>query len=221
MRELYFYVEGQSEQGYLSKVLTPHLAGFNVHVRGAIRLKKPTYGSLRHHLGILLKQHRRPGVRFTTLFDLYALPSDFLGCDEALRIRHIPDQRARTIEEAWAADVNDPRFIPHVQLYEFETILLCEPEAFCYFYEDCDAQVAALRELVEKEGPPERINDRYETVPSRRIDGIFPGYVSAKTTAGVDIASCISLETVRCQCPHFHTWLSRLEALDQESLPGD
>jgi hypothetical protein len=26
---------------------------------------------------------------------------------------------------------------------------------------------------------------------------------------------------VRCQCPHFHAWLSRLEALDQETLPGD
>ncbi len=36
MTRLFFYVEGQTEQGYVTKVLTPHLAGFGVYVAGAI-----------------------------------------------------------------------------------------------------------------------------------------------------------------------------------------
>jgi hypothetical protein len=34
MIRLYFYVEGQTEQGYVKRVLTPHLAEFGVQVMG-------------------------------------------------------------------------------------------------------------------------------------------------------------------------------------------
>ena len=37
MVRLYFYVEGQTEQEYVTRVLRPHLAGFSVHVMGAVR----------------------------------------------------------------------------------------------------------------------------------------------------------------------------------------
>ena len=33
MVRLYFYVEGQTEQGYVTRVLKPHLAGRGVQVR--------------------------------------------------------------------------------------------------------------------------------------------------------------------------------------------
>jgi hypothetical protein len=36
MVRLYFYVEGQTEQEYAARVLTPHLAGFGVQVMGAV-----------------------------------------------------------------------------------------------------------------------------------------------------------------------------------------
>jgi hypothetical protein len=225
MIRLYFYVEGQTEQGYVSRMLTPHLASFGVQVMGPVlaasgrrhgvvhRGGGRDYQPMRNDLGRLLKRDRGPDVRFTTMFDLYALYSDFPGREEADKLRHSPRDRVRKLEEAFAADVADPRFIPHIQLYEFETILLCNPDVFPLLYENCDRQVAQLRAMIEKDGPPEQINDGTATAPSKRIDALFPGYADAKTSTGVDLASCIPLATVRSQCPHFDEWLTKLEAL--------
>ncbi len=70
MIRLYFYVEGQTEQEYAKRVLTNHLAGFGVHVMGAVlaangrkhgqvwrgggRRYQPMCNDLRN----LLRQHR-------------------------------------------------------------------------------------------------------------------------------------------------------------------
>lgn len=134
MTRLFFYVEGQAEQGYVSKVLSPHLAQFGVQVMGPIlaasskrhgkihRGGGDRYGPMRRDLGNLLKLHGQPDVRFTTMFDLYALRQPWPGRDEAEKLRHLPRERARKLEEAFAADIGDSRLIPHLQLYEFETI---------------------------------------------------------------------------------------------------
>ncbi len=148
MVRLYFYVEGQTEQEYATRVLTPHLAGFGVQVMGAVlaasgrkhgqvsRGGGRRYQPMRKDLGNLLRQHKTADVRFTTMFDLYALHDGFPGWDEAEKQRHIPRERVLTLEKAFAADVGDHRFIPHIQLYEFETILLCEPGHFALVYEE-------------------------------------------------------------------------------------
>ena len=147
MVRLYFYVEGQTEQEYAARVLRPHLAAFGVQVMGAVRAASGRkhghvfrgggrrYQPMRNDLGNLLRQDARADARFTTMFDLYALHDGFPGWDEADKQRHIPRERVLTLESAFAADVSDRRFIPHIQLYEFETILLCEPGHFALVYE--------------------------------------------------------------------------------------
>ena len=147
MVRLYFYVEGQTEQEYVARVLMPHLAGFGVQVMGAVlaasgrkhrhvsRGGGRRYQPMRNDLGNLLRQDARADARFTTMFDLYALHDGFPGWDEAEKQRHIPRERVLTLERAFAANVGDHRFIPHIQLFEFETILLCEPGHFALVYE--------------------------------------------------------------------------------------
>ena len=227
MVRLFFYVEGQSEEAYVKLVLAPHLAKFGVNfdrsIRAASGKKRDDettprgggfkYKHMRKDLGLVLACHKQPEVRVSTMFDLYHLYAGFPGWDEAEKIKHIPSERVRKLEAAFAADVNDPRFIPHIQLYEFETILLCNPEMFRYHYESCDRQVNDLKEMVVRDGPPEQIDDGPHSAPSKRIDAIFHGYKKEKITAGVDIASLIPLELVRQKCPHFDEWLKSLEAL--------
>jgi hypothetical protein len=212
MIRLFFYVEGQTEQGCVAKVLRPHLANFGVLVEGAIRAPAGSYLRMRRDLGNHLKMHNQPDVRFTTMFDLYALRRPWPGLDDAEKLRHIPRERAEKLEEAFANDIADARLIPHIQLYEFETILLCDPEIFRLIHENCDTPVKQLHELVEKEGPPELINDNPNTAPSKRINKLFPGYADAKTSDGVELASCVDLAKVRELCPHFAEWLGQLEA---------
>jgi hypothetical protein len=120
MVRLYFYVEGQTEQAYVRRVLLPHLAGFGVQVMGAVlaasgrkhgqvsRGGGRRYQPMRNDLGNLLRQDAHDDVRFTTMFDLYALYSGFPGWDEAEKQRHIPRERVLTLEKAFGEDVGDP-----------------------------------------------------------------------------------------------------------------
>jgi hypothetical protein len=220
MIRLFFYVEGQTEQGYVISKLQAHLAPFGVYVQGPILAPTGSYAKMRRDLGNHLKKHNQPDVRFTTMFDLYALRTKWPGWDEAEKLRHLPHERTRKLEEAFAADVGDSRLIPHIQLHEFETILFCEPEWFGGLYENADAQVKELQEMVRRDGPPEQINDNPNTAPSKRIDRVFPGYAGAKTSTGVQVASCIDLAKVRGLCPHFGEWMSRLEKLAPPPGPG-
>jgi hypothetical protein len=225
MVRLYFYVEGQTEQEYVRRVLMPHLAGFNVHVMGAVLAASGRrhgqvargggrhYQPMRNDLGRLLRQDAARDVRFTTLFDLYALYRDFPGYDEAEKQRHIPAERVVTLEKAFAADVGDSRFVPHIQLHEFETILLCAPEHLALVYEKADAGIAALRAAVEAAKSPELVNDGEHTAPSKRIIAHFPAYDRQKTAVGAELADCVGIPTTRRLCAHFDRWLTALEAL--------
>ncbi|HEY7329057.1 MAG TPA: DUF4276 family protein [Gemmataceae bacterium] len=135
MVRLYFYVEGQTEQEYVARVLRPHLASFGVQVMGAVlaasgrrhghtsRGGGRRYQPMRRDLGNLLRQDAHADARFTTMFDLYRLHDGIPGWDEAEDQRQNPRERIVTLERAFAADVGDRRFIPHIQLHEFETII--------------------------------------------------------------------------------------------------
>ena len=115
MVRLYFYVEGQTEQGYVTRVLRPHLEGLGVQVMGAVlaasgrrhghisRGGGRRYEPMRRDLGNLLRQHKCADSRFTTMFDLYSLPSGFPSWDEAEKLRHIPHERVASLEKAFAA----------------------------------------------------------------------------------------------------------------------
>jgi hypothetical protein len=232
MVRLYFYVEGQTEQEYVGRVLKPHLAGFNVQVMGAVlaasgrrhghvsRGGGRRYQPMRNDLGRLLRQDGRADARFTSMFDLYALYDGFPGWDDAEKLRHLPRDRVLTLERAFAADVGDHRFIPHIQLYEFETILLCEPSHFALVYEDSRAGIAALQAAVAAARSPELVNDGETTAPSKRILSQFPQYSGQKTTVGAELAHCVGIDTTRSLCPHFDRWLKTLESLGSPSAEG-
>lgn len=128
-------------------------------------------------------------------------------------MRHDPFQRVEFLERAFAVDINDQRFIPYIQLHEYEAILFCEPSSLRYFYDHHEPQIAALQALADGHTSPERIDDGPQTAPSKRIIGQIPDYEDAKTAVGPEVAVLIGLETIRSKCPHFHGWLSRLEGL--------
>ena len=60
---------------------------------------------------------------------------------------------------------------------------------------------------------PEAINE--DNPPSKRLKVLFPGY--EKVVSGYVIADEIGLERIRAECPHFNTWISKLESLRSEN----
>ncbi len=154
----------------------------------------------------------RQNAWVTTLFDLYALPNDFPGYAEASVLLGGP--RAVALEAAFAADVANfsvnRNFIPHVQLYEFEALLLSDTRAFTIFYPDRAEGIAKLgAEVAGLE--PEEVNDGPLTAPSKRIIKYVPEYEGQKATAGPIVAMHIGLAHLRQRCPHFHAWITALE----------
>ena len=58
---------------------------------------------------------------------------------------------------------------------------------------------------------PEEINDSPETAPSKRVEDLVPGY--EKPLLGTLAVLEIGLPQIRVECPHFSSWLERLEVL--------
>lgn len=230
MARLYIFAEGQTEQTYGDTVLKDHLATFGVYVQGPILIahaKKKgrvhrgggrEYLPMRNDILRFLAQEKSNDTYFTTMIDLYAIHSDFPGLAEAEQVRHLPKQRVEQLEEAFANDINNRRFILNIQLHEFEAILFVEPTAFATFYSDCDTQVAALQAIAKAYDSPEAIDDGTQTAPSKRIIDQFPDYEGAKRTAGPQIAASIGLDAIRVKCSHFAAWLTRLETLGDEPV---
>ncbi len=87
------------------------------------------------------------------------------------------------------------------------------PDKILTYYDGCEKEVAELNKLVDEFGGPERVNDGENTAPSKRIIAKIPDYEKAKHTAGPLIAAAIGLTAIRDKCPHFSSWITKLEKL--------
>lgn len=225
MARLNMTVEGETEQAFADRLMKDHLANYNVFL-GKPRLTAHAKKKGQVHRGGLqkyevfkkdlcewLKQDRSPDVYFTTMVDLYGFPRDCPSYDETARIPD-PYQRVAALENALSKDIGDTRFIPYIQLHEFEALLLSDPNAFLFHYPETATQVENLKQLCARHhDSPERIDDGQQTAPSKQIGREIPRYLDEKTTAAPQIAKRIGIELMRRKCPHFDQWLRRLEGL--------
>lgn len=224
MRRLNVLAEGQTEEAFVNQVLAPHLAPFGVFAivrcvttrrdrhrhdivyRGGFR----EFAKAQRDLERWMAEDR--GAAFTTMFDLYALPRDFPGYEDAAQLRD-PYARVRHLEQALAARIGESRLIPYVQLHEFEALLFSDPEKFDWQYIEHAPAIARLVEISRQFDSPELIDDGERTAPSKRIIAEIPEYAFQKSTAGPVIASHIGIATMRACCPHFAEWITCLEGL--------
>ena len=226
MARLYLFAEGRTEQTFANTVLRPHLATHKVYMHGAVLIahahkKHRTHrGGGRNFLAMqkdihrFLKQEQGGDVFFTSMIDLYALHNGFPGAEEAEKFRADPYRRIGMLEGSWAEKTNDSRFIPHIQLHEYEAYLFVDVSVLSNYYPDRQQAIGRLHESGASFESPELIDDGSQTAPSKRIIAELPGYEKEKVTVGVQAAQAIGLPAIRGKCPHFCRWLKRLENLD-------
>ena len=84
MIRLHFVVEGQTEETFVNTLLCPHLGQFNVSADARRVEMSPgyrggltSYARAKRDLSRWMKQDQHSDARFTSMFDLYALPADF------------------------------------------------------------------------------------------------------------------------------------------------
>ncbi len=229
MARLYVFAEGQSEQTFADTVLKPHLAQFGVYMNKPVLIAHARrkgvvhrgggrkYFAMTNDIERFLKQDRAADAFFTTMIDLYALHSGFPGRDESDKLRNDPQKRVLALESAWANDMQDDRFIPFLQLHEFEAYLFTDITKFDLFYSNESTKIANLQGIAANFSTPELIDDGQETAPSKRIIAALPDYAGAKAVIGPQVGELIGLAAIRAKCPHFDQWLTRLECLGTRS----
>lgn len=229
VRRLIVAVEGQTEDNFVRRMLQPHLWDYGMAVSATIVGKAKAaakgnsgkaargggcYADWERDIRNCLKDNPAPDFRLTTLFDLYGLPDDFPE-----RARTTSDrsqaERCDRLQQAMASRIDDWRFIPYLQLHEFEALVIaCLPDLEALY--DAPDQLAGLARLQAEVASlePEEINDSKETAPSKRLLRQIPGY--RKQQDGPDAIELSDLDHVRSRCPRFNAWLTRLEGLSAE-----
>jgi len=89
------------------------------------------------------------------------------------------------LEEAFAEDIADRRFVPYIQLHEFEAYLFSDPTWFKYFYDHHEDRISALKAIADGYATPELIDDGKHSAPSKRIIAVLPDYEDAKAAVGL------------------------------------
>ncbi|MGE0684731.1 MAG: DUF4276 family protein [Candidatus Binatia bacterium] len=223
MIRLHMVVEGQTEETFVNMVLVEHLGQFNIVTdarcvetsrrRGQIyRGGVLDYRRVKKDLSLWMKEDQNEDAYFTTMLDVYALPEDSPGFADAQK-QSDPYSRVATLEKAFADDIEHRRFIPHLQLHEFEALLFCDLSKFDARFNEHADKIQSLAAECSQFTSPELIDDGKNSAPSKRIIREIPEYEGAKASAGPLIAQKIGLLTMRQKCRHFNDWLDKLETL--------
>ena len=74
-------------------------------------------------------------------------------------------------------DIGDRRFIPFIQLHEYEACLFTDVTQFKLFYPDSEMEIAALKKIADGVSTPELIDDGQHMPPR---SGSSASYLTTK-----------------------------------------
>ena len=189
--------------------LRPIVVGTPGHKGGRV-----TYQRVRNDVLRALKQDH--AAYCSTLFDFYGLGNDFPSLGQTMhdpasvKVDHLEKAILRDIVQRIPEFRPDARFIPYIQLHEFEGLLFSDPTvlAAAMFREDLAPKLHAIRNGFAS---PEEINDSPQTAPSKRIIGLNQAY--NKVISGSLAAEQMGIDVIKESCPRFRAWFERLAAL--------
>lgn len=217
MTRVHIICEGQTEAAFVQELLQPHFSSRSLFLMPSLIGKaggNVKFDRLRTDVRNRLLGDR--GSYCTTFFDFYRLHSSFPG-KAAAKAKTDPRDKAETVRVELVSKLKSEideapmrRFIPYVQMYEFEALLFSDPANFAKEIGKPELQ-SKLTEIRAEFATPEHINDHPHRVPGKRIEALFQEY--EKPIMGTLAALEISLAKIRKECLLFDAWLKRLEAL--------
>lgn len=110
------------------------------------------------------------------------------------------------MERCIKEDIADTRFIPYIQLHEFEALLFSSSKGFQTFFSP--EQQESIQTIIHTYDNPEEINTTPEGAPSKRLLTIKEDY--DKVLEGNLIALEIGLPEILEKCPRFKAWMDTL-----------
>jgi hypothetical protein len=218
MKRIIIICEGPTEQEFCKDVLQPH---FNVK---EIYLHYPTikksgggivaWNVLKKQIENHLAQDKEAIV--TTLIDYYGIHDkhEFPQWGDANKIVN-KNNRMTFLESSMGASLSDNinnRFIPYIQLHEFEGLLFNDIIIFNNNIPPQDfINKIELEQTIINNANPELINDTSQNAPSYRLARLIKGY--NKIVYGAILAESIGLTKIRSKSPRFNDWITKLESI--------
>lgn len=149
MKRLFIIVEGQSEQEFINTIIRPYLQSFNIYDVSAKLIKTSkdarggfvNYQHLKNDIIGLLKQSE--DIIVTSFVDFFKIPTNMPSYDLALS-KPLKINQVTTLEEAFQQNIEDPRFIPYIQLHEFEALLFSSNKGFDALFDENDHLIFKL-----------------------------------------------------------------------------
>lgn len=215
MRAIYIICEGQTEEEFVNSILRPYFTDFEIYdVRPILMTTSKghkggdvKYDRLKFNIDKLLL--REQDVIVTSFIDFFRLKSDFPKFKEAGQ-KYNKFERVHFLEEALAEAINSQRFIPYIQLHEFESVLFAAKDGFEFLPDLKQANLNKLILAVNEKVNPEELNDGELTAPSKRLEQLIPGFDKNKPFYGGIIAEVNTIQTILNRCTRFNDWIENL-----------
>ncbi|WGV14058.1 DUF4276 family protein [Psychrobacter maritimus] len=220
MIRVHIICEGQTEEMFVKELLVP------IFLAKGLLLVPALVGRPGHKGGNFKFDRLQADVKnrllnektayCTTFFDYYGLPQSFPGkdihdsqVDIVTKATRVQDAMTTKLTRLISDDAMR-RFIPFVQMYEFEALLFSDPLAFARGISN-EHLSQNLIDIAEQFDSPEHINNSPQTSPSKRIESLIRGY--EKPLMGTLGALEVGLDVMRQKCELFDNWLKQLESI--------
>lgn len=215
MRGIYILCEGPSEEEFVNNILRNHFQRFEIYDVRPILMSTSKghkggdvkYERLRYNIDSLLR--RETDIIVTTFIDFFRLRTDFPMYMQS-QLQNDKLKKAEFLELALGQAVGSQRFVPYIQLHEFEGLLFAASDGFDYLTDIPEKNLKALREAVHEKENPELLNDGELTAPSKRLEALIPGFDKNKPFYGGIISDVNTIEPLLARCVRFRAWIECL-----------
>ena len=220
MKRIVVICEGPTEKEFCNTILSPFFAPQGIYLNAP--LIKHSHGGivpwplLERQISIHLRAERNAHV--TTMIDYYGITGkhNFPRWEEAKQELDVC-KRMALLEQGMKESVEEnlrSRFIPYIQLHEFEGLLFSNVDVYERVIPKGDlVDVEELKQAAAMFDNPELINNSPETSPSHRLARIVRGY--DKVVYGNYLAESIGLNMIRERCPRFNLWIENLMGIKE------
>jgi len=214
MKRLIIICEGQTEVEFCKDVLLKFFLNKGIIIQTPL-IKKSGGGivpwnTLKKQIELHLKERE---VFVTTFIDYYGIPDkyNYPSWQESKKIVN-KSLRMDFLENAMKDNVNQNRYIPYIQLHEFEGLLFNNIEIFDQNFNPSELNTRQeIINILNAYPNPELINDSPLSAPSKRLETLISGY--SKIVFGSILAEGIGLNKIRQKSPRFHNWIDILEKI--------
>jgi hypothetical protein len=216
MKRIVIIGEGQTEQSFCNDVLQPHFTSKEIYLHNTVIKKNHggivNWSALKYQIEKHLLEDTT--VIVTTLIDYYGIHKNHKYPNwQIAESQSNPLDRMLQLEKGMAKDISAnlrSRFIPYIQLHEFEGLLFSDVRAFEDIFEKKEFNdYNYLISTISENDSPELINKGTDTAPSKRLNKILKRY--RKVLHGSLIAQNIGLNKIRQKCYRFDKWIMQME----------